>query len=62
MSFNEAVGGALALLGALAIVYLAVTNGSQESVGALVALVAAASGYFLRAKVQPPSGPGGPAA
>lgn len=62
VSFNEAVGAGLAAIGANVVAYAALFQGSKEALIAMIAVLSAAVGYFLRGKLQPPSGPGGLAA
>jgi hypothetical protein len=57
-TFAELIGALLGLASLAVVAYLAVSStGDVRSlaVGALVAVVAAANGFFLRAKVVPPS-------
>lgn len=53
-SFGELIGAAMALVAMGVLAFLALSTGNQEAAGALIAVVAAATGYFLRAKVQAP--------
>lgn len=53
-SFAEKVGALMALMAMLVIAYLAVAGGSEQAAGGLLAVLAAATGFFLRGKVQAP--------
>lgn len=48
------VGAVLALIALSVVAYAAVIQDRAEALGAVVAIVAAANGYFLRAKVETP--------
>lgn len=54
--FHEAVGSLIALAAVGVVAYIAIVQNNAQAQGALVAVVAAAQGYFLRAKVLPPNG------
>ena len=54
LTFGELTGGLMALAAMGAVAYLAVMGGSEQALGALIAVVAGGVGYFLRARVQPP--------
>ncbi len=53
-TFGELVGGILAIMAASGVLYASIGQTNQAAMTALVGLVGAASGYFLRAKVDPP--------
>ena len=52
--FRELVGGTMAVLGLVALIYLAAVLKSAEATGALVTLVAGASGWLYRGRVADP--------
>lgn len=52
--FSEAVGATLAIIAVAVLAYASVVSGKAEALGALVAISAAATGYFLRSKVEAP--------
>lgn len=52
--FSEAIGAALAIVAVCVLAYAATAQGKAEALGALVAITAAGSGYFLRSKVEAP--------
>ncbi len=54
MTFNDLVG-AVALGIAIIVVSIAAVRGSEPAMTALVGVVGAGVGFFLRAKVQPPT-------
>ena len=54
--FHEAIA-AIGFLGAEAVIaWVAVAHNEPQALGALIALTAAGTGFFLRGKVQPPDG------
>ena len=55
VTFTDAIGATLGLVALLGVVYAAVVTGNVTALGALISLLAAAAGFFLRAKVQPPT-------
>ena len=58
-TFSEVVGAALVLLAGLVVSYAAifgVKTGSGEAMTALVGVVGAGVGFFLRGRVDPPAG------
>jgi hypothetical protein len=57
--FGEMVGAAIGMAAMLAVIYAAILQQSEQALGALMAVVAAAVGYFLRGRVErPPTGGG----
>lgn len=52
--FREIVGGTMAVSGLLALIYLATVLKSDAATGALVTLVAGASGWLYRGRVADP--------
>lgn len=58
VTFNDAVGAALVLMAGAVVSYAAlfgVKAGSAEAMTALVGIVGAGVGYFLRGRVTPPA-------
>lgn len=52
VSFDKAIGGLLAGGALFSVMYAAVVLGNEQAMGALVAVLAAAVGFYLRGKVQ----------
>lgn len=52
--FAEAVGAGMAAVALGVAAYAAVAQDKAEALGAIIAIVAAANGYFLRARVKNP--------
>ena len=59
-SFGEAVGALLALIATGVIAWAVIGQQNAIALGALIAVIAAANGFFLRAKVQPTTDPNAP--
>jgi hypothetical protein len=55
IKFGEVVGAIAFGVALLGLTYLAITTHDLVVIGALISLTASGSGYFLRAKVQPPT-------
>lgn len=55
ISFGEAVGAVLSTVAVAVIAYAVVGQQNAIALGALITIVAAANGFFLRAKVQSPT-------
>lgn len=53
MSIDRMVGAVIAVIAALGVTYAALTQANEQALGALVSLVSAAAGYYLRGKVEP---------
>ena len=58
-TFGELVGGLIVLVGVGVVAFASIAQGNEAAMTALVALVSAGSGYFLRAKVEGPKLPSG---
>ena len=56
MNIDRMVGAAIALIAALGVTYAALQSGNEQALGALVSLVSAAAGYYLRGRVEPRGG------
>lgn len=52
-SFTDLVGAIVAIGGVGVVAYLAI-NGSEQAAGAIVALVAAATGWLFRGRLEQP--------
>lgn len=53
-TFNEVIGALITVI-SLLVVALAAMKGSAEAMTALVGVVGAATGYFLRGRIKEPS-------
>lgn len=58
-SFTDVVGAVVAIGGVGVVSYLAIT-GSEQAAGAVVALVAAATGWLFRGRLEAPKPDGAP--
>ena len=52
--WSDLIGGILALGALLVLAYVAVVLGSEQAQGALTAVLSAATGYYLRGKIEKP--------
>lgn len=58
-SFQEVVAAVLTIATAAVICYLAVTTANETVIGLLGGVLAAATGFYLRGRVERPEPPGG---
>lgn len=58
ITFNDIVGAAITAVALLVVAYVALMQNSAEAMTALVGVVGAGVGYFLRGRLQEPDGRG----
>lgn len=56
LTFERAIGALLATGALVAVMIAALMQGNEQAMGALVAVLAAAVGYFLRGRINNPGG------
>jgi threonine/homoserine efflux transporter RhtA len=52
---RESVAAVMAIVGLGVVSYLATVKGSNEAVGAIIALLSAAVAWYLRGRISPPT-------
>ena len=57
-TFSDAIGAGITIVAVVVIAYAAAVQNNDGAMTALVGVVGAGVGYFLRGKVQSPGGPG----
>lgn len=56
-TLNDIIAGIIALASVLAVVYASIAQGRPDAMTALVGIAGAATGFYLRGKVQTPTPP-----
>lgn len=60
-TLNDIIAGIIALASVLAVVYASIAQGRPDAMTALVGIAGAATGFYLRGRLQNPNDPTPPA-
>ena len=53
-TFNEIIGAVMGLVALVVVAYASIMQGNEGAMTALVGVLGAAAGFFLRGRTQPP--------